>query len=125
MPITEDPLAWLHAMWVPCLIAGAPLGAACARMSAASLRTVLGEDALRTARGKGVREGRVMRHHALPLAAPPVIALVAVNTNLLITNVALMETVFNIPGSLPLRRGRACATATSTSPRRSWWRARC
>ncbi len=27
------------------------------------------------------------------------IALVAVNTNLLITNVALMETVFNIPGS--------------------------
>ena len=98
-PITEDPLAWLHSMWVPCLIAGAPLGAACARMSSASLRTVLGEDALRTARGKGVREGRVRRHHALPLAAPPVIALVAVNTNLLITNVALMETVFNIPGS--------------------------
>jgi peptide/nickel transport system permease protein len=63
------------------------------------MRTVLGEDALRTARGKGAREGRVLRHHALPLAAPPVIALVAVNTNLLITNVALMETVFNIPGS--------------------------
>ncbi len=31
--------------------------------------------------------------------APPVIALVAVNTNLLVTNVALMERVFNIPGS--------------------------
>ena len=27
------------------------------------------------------------------------IALVGVNTNLLVTNVALMETVFNIPGS--------------------------
>jgi peptide/nickel transport system permease protein len=98
-PFTDDPLAWLQSMWVPCLIAGAPLGAACARMCAASMRTVLGEDALRTARGKGAREGRVLRHHALPLAAPAVIALVAVNTNLLITNVALMETVFNIPGS--------------------------
>ena len=111
-------------MWVPCLIAGAPLGAACARMSAGSMRTVLGEDVLRTARGKGARESRVMRHHALPLAAPPVIALVAVNTNLLITNVALMETVFNHPRLVPLRRGRGASTATSTSPRRSWWRAR-
>ena len=87
-------------MWLPCVIAGAPLCAACARMAAGSLRSVLQDDALRTARGKGATEGRLLRRHALPLAAPPVIALVAVNTNLLLTNVALMETVFNIPGSL-------------------------
>jgi peptide/nickel transport system permease protein len=99
-PFTEDPLAWLQAMWLPCVIAGAPLYAACARMTTGSLRSVLQDDALRTARGKGAGEGRVLRRHAIPLAAPPVIALVAVNTNLLLTNVALMETVFNIPGSL-------------------------
>jgi len=98
-PLTEDPLAWLRAMWLPCLIAGAPQGAACARMAAGSLRTVLGDDPVRTARGKGAAEGRVLRRHALPLAAPPVIALVGVNMNLLVTNVALVETVFNIPGS--------------------------
>ena len=40
-----------------------------------------------------------MRRHAIPLAAPPVIALVGVNMNLLVTNVALLEAVFNIPGS--------------------------
>ena len=86
-------------MWLPCLIAGAPLAAACARMAAGTLRAVLADDALRTARAKGATEGRVLRRHALPLAAPPVIALVAVNMNLLVTNVALMEAVFNIPGS--------------------------
>ena len=99
-PFTEDPLAWVQAMWLPCVIAGAPLCAACARMAAGSLRSVLQDDALRTARGKGATEGRLLRRHGLPLAAPPVIALVAVNTNLLLTNVALMEKVFNIPGSL-------------------------
>jgi peptide/nickel transport system permease protein len=98
-PFTEDPLGWLQAMWLPCVIAGAPLAAACARMAAATLRTVFGDDALRTARAKGATEGRVMRRHAIPLAAPPVIALVGVNMNLLVTNVALMEAVFNIPGS--------------------------
>jgi peptide/nickel transport system permease protein len=99
VPISEDPLAWLRAMWLPCVIAGAPLAAACARMAAGTLRTVLADDALRTARAKGATEGRVLRRHAIPLAAPPVIALVGVNMNLLVTNVALMEAVFNIPGS--------------------------
>jgi peptide/nickel transport system permease protein len=99
VPVTEDPLAWLHAIWLPCAIAGAPLAAACARMAAGSLRGGRGDDALRTARAKGATEGRVLRRHALPLAAPPVIALVGVNTNLLVTNVALMESVFNVPGS--------------------------
>ena len=63
------------------------------------LGEVLGEDYLRTARGKGVRESVVLRRHALPPASAPVIALVGVNINLMITNVALMESVFNIPGS--------------------------
>jgi peptide/nickel transport system permease protein len=98
-PITDDPLAWLQSMWLPCLVAAAPLGAACARMCAGTLRSVLGDDALRTARGKGATDARILRRHAIPLAAPPVIALVGVNTNLLVTNVALMEIVFNIPGS--------------------------
>jgi hypothetical protein len=44
-PFTEDPLAWLQAMWLPCVIAGAPLCAACARMAAGSLRSVLQDDA--------------------------------------------------------------------------------
>jgi ABC-type dipeptide/oligopeptide/nickel transport system permease component len=54
---------------------------------------------VRTARGKGLREGGVVWRHALPACAAPVIALVGVNMNLILTNLALTEVLFNIPGS--------------------------
>lgn len=95
---TEDPIGFLQAMWVPWLLAAAPLAAACARMGASQLREVGGEDFVRTARGKGVPERRVTTRHALPAAAAPVVGLVSVNMNLMITNVALLEAVFNVPG---------------------------
>jgi peptide/nickel transport system permease protein len=94
-----DPLRFVQGLWLPCLIVGAPLMAACTRMCASQLGTTLHEDFVRTARGKGVRERRVVWRHALPASAAPVIALVAVNMNLLLTNLALIEVVFNIPGS--------------------------
>jgi ABC-type dipeptide/oligopeptide/nickel transport system permease component len=96
---SADPLRFVRSIWLPCLIIGAPLMAACARMCASQLRTVLHDDFVRTARGKGVREWRVVLRHALPASAAPVIALIAVNMNLLLTNLALTEVVFNIPGS--------------------------
>jgi peptide/nickel transport system permease protein len=94
-----DPVRFVQGIWLPCLIVGAPLMAACTRMCASQLRTTLHDDFVRTARGKGVREWRVVQRHALPASSPPVIALVAVNMNLLLTNLALIEVVFNIPGS--------------------------
>ena len=96
---SDDPLRFLRSIWLPCLIIGAPLMAACTRMCASQLRNTLHEDFVRTARGKGVRELKVIVRHALPAAAGPVIALIAVNMNLLLTNLALIEVVFNIPGS--------------------------
>ena len=97
-PPGEDPVAFLQALWMPCLIVSAPLAAACTRMCAGQLGGSLGEDFVRTARGKGLRERRIIRRHALPVASAPVIALIAVNMNLVITNAALVETVFNLPG---------------------------
>jgi peptide/nickel transport system permease protein len=94
-----DPFRFVQGIWLPCLIVGAPLLAACTRMTAAQLGSTLREDFVRTARGKGVRERRVVWRHALPASSAPVIALVAVNMNLLLTNLALIEVVFNIPGS--------------------------
>ena len=93
-----DPLAFLQAIWLPCLIIGAPLLAATARMSASSLRGVLGDDFVRTARAKGLGGARVLWRHALPAASVPVIALIGVNMNLILTNMALIELVFNLPG---------------------------
>jgi ABC-type dipeptide/oligopeptide/nickel transport system permease component len=97
-PPSADPLAFVESIWLPCLIVGAPLLAACTRMCAAQLGGVLHEDFVRTARAKGIRPRRVVFRHALPAAAGPVVALVAVNMNLILTNLALTEIVFNIPG---------------------------
>jgi peptide/nickel transport system permease protein len=96
---STDFAAFLRGLWLPALIVGMPLAAACARMTASQLLGTLHEDFVRTARGKGVGSRRVVWRHALPAAAGPVVALVGVNMNLILTNLALMESVFNIPGS--------------------------
>jgi peptide/nickel transport system permease protein len=98
-PPGDDLFRFLQGIWLPCLIVGAPLAAACTRMCAAQLGGTLHEDFVRTARGKGLGERKVVWRHALPTAAGPVIALVGVNMNLILTNLALIEAVFNIPGS--------------------------
>jgi peptide/nickel transport system permease protein len=94
----DDPVGFVHGLWLPALIVGAPLAAACTRMCATQLRGTLHEDFVRTARGKGVGRRSVVWRHALPAAAGPVVSLVGVQMNIIITNVALIETVFNIPG---------------------------
>ncbi len=94
----DDPLRFVQGAWLPCLIIGAPLLAGVARMSGSQLREVLGDDVVRTARAKGLGGGRVLWRHALPLGAVPVIALIGVNMNLILTNMALIEVVFNMPG---------------------------
>ncbi len=94
----EDLLRFIQNTWMPCLIIGAPLLAGVTRMTASGLRSSLHEEFVRTARGKGVRGWRVTGFHALPVAAPAVVGLVGVNMNLVLTNLALVEIVFNIPG---------------------------
>jgi peptide/nickel transport system permease protein len=97
-PFDMDPVRFIHSTWMPCLIIGAPLLAGVTRMTASGLRSSLSEEFVRTARGKGVRRWRVTGFHALPVVAPTVVALVGVNMNLVLTNLALVEIVFNIPG---------------------------
>jgi peptide/nickel transport system permease protein len=94
----DDPVGFVHGLWLPALIVATPLAAACTRMCSSQLRETLQQDFVRTARGMGVRPRRVVWRHALPPAAAPVIALVGVNMNLILTNLALVESVFNIPG---------------------------
>jgi peptide/nickel transport system permease protein len=68
------------------------------RMTVVTLRDAVGEDFIRTAHAKSVPAHRVLRRHAFPLAVAPVAALTAASMPLLITNIALMESAFNIPG---------------------------
>jgi peptide/nickel transport system permease protein len=101
-PLSDDPLAWLQALWLPWLILGLPLAAITLRMMRATLAETLEEDFVRTARGKGLSAARVMRRHAIPAASAPVISLVGVSMGTLITNAILLEYTFSIPGMFHL-----------------------
>lgn len=96
--LTADPVGWLHAMFVPWLIAAAPLAAMCLRMTRATLPEVMEAEFVRTAHGKGLRPQRVTMRHALPVALPPTLSLAGAYTPILLGNVVLVEAVFGIPG---------------------------
>ncbi|WP_336784813.1 ABC transporter permease [Paenibacillus sp. MMO-177] len=68
------------------------------KYSRASMLEVLDQDYIRTARAKGVREGKVVYKHALRNALIPVITIVALDLPLLVAGAALTENVFNWPG---------------------------
>lgn len=69
-----------------------------ARITRTSMLEVMGEDYIRTARAKGLKESRVLLQHALKNAAVPIVTIVGVGVALLIGGVVVTESVFNLPG---------------------------
>jgi len=89
---------WLHLLWLPVVIVALPVAAQVLRMTLVTVRDVTGQDFIQTARSKGISEGRVMRRHVLPLALAPIATLTAANVALVVTNVTLVESAWNLPG---------------------------
>lgn len=69
-----------------------------ARIARSSVLEVLGEDYIRTARAKGVKERAVFLRHALRNAAVPIVTVIGIGAAFLISGVVVTESVFNIPG---------------------------
>jgi peptide/nickel transport system permease protein len=69
-----------------------------ARFTRASMIDALQEDYIRTARSKGLSEGKVVFGHALRNAILPVLTLVAGNFGELLAGSIVIETVFSWPG---------------------------
>lgn len=69
-----------------------------ARVTRASVLEALGEDYIRTARAKGLRESQVLVRHALANAAIPIVTVVGIGVALLIGGVVVTESVYAIPG---------------------------
>jgi peptide/nickel transport system permease protein len=89
---------FLHRAILPALTLATIYIALIARMTRASMLEVLGEDYIRTARAKGVKESRVLFRHALRNAAVPILTVIGTGFALLISGVVVTESVFNIPG---------------------------
>ncbi|RTZ43216.1 ABC transporter permease [Candidimonas sp. SYP-B2681] len=69
-----------------------------ARITRTSIIEVMGEDFIRTARAKGLRERSVLTGHALRNAAVPIVTIIGVGVAMLISGVVVTESVFNLPG---------------------------
>ena len=69
-----------------------------ARMTRSSMLETLGQDYIRTARAKGLTEGRAIRKHALRNALIPIVTVIGLQLGSLLGGAVLTETVFSWPG---------------------------
>ncbi len=99
-------LGWLQAgrwdnaasMILPTITLGAAPAAYIAALLRSTLIDALGEDFIRTARAKGLREAAVLLKHALRNSLLPVLTVMGPLTAALLTGSFVVEYVFAIPG---------------------------
>ena len=93
-----DPFTNLQQMLMPVLSLSAALIAVVMRMVRSSMLEVLGQDYIRTARSKGLREQLVLIRHAFKNAAIPVITVMALQIGFLLGGSVVIEQVYGLPG---------------------------
>ncbi len=89
--------SWKHYI-LPSLTLGAAVAAVMARFTRASFVEVLGEDFVRTARAKGLKERVVIAKHCLRNALIPVVTMMGLQFGFLLGGSIVVEAVFNWPG---------------------------
>jgi peptide/nickel transport system permease protein len=97
-PLSEGLWPFIERLILPTLALSTAYIALIARIVRTSVIEVMGEDFIRTARAKGLKEAAVLIHHALGNAAVPIVTIIGVSIAMLIGGVVVTESVFNIPG---------------------------
>jgi peptide/nickel transport system permease protein len=98
VPITESFWGALRFLILPSASLGTYLAALLTRLTRSSMLEVLGQDYVRTARAKGVRDTMVLMRHALRNALIPIVTVIGINVGILLGGSAVIETVFVLPG---------------------------
>lgn len=88
----------LQHLVLPTVTLGAFMVALIARFTRSSLRDVLGQDYIRTARAKGLYRRRVVLRHAFKNALIPVVTITGLQTAAVFSGAIVTETVFSWPG---------------------------
>jgi peptide/nickel transport system permease protein len=99
--ITGQWAAWFDAakhMILPAIALGTIPLAIIARITRSSLLEVLGQDYVRTARAKGLRERSVVIRHATRNALLPVVTVIGLQLGALFAGAVLTESTFNLAG---------------------------
>ena len=88
----------LERLIMPALSLGLFAAAVIARLTRSSMLEVLGQEYVRTARAKGLRERVVVIRHALRNALIPVVTMVGLQAGILLSGAVVTETVFSRQG---------------------------
>jgi len=88
----------LYSYILPALVVSTSLMAIESRLMRTTLLDTFREDYLRTARAKGLGEGRVFRVHALRNALVPIVTVLGIDFGALLGGTIVTESIFNIPG---------------------------
>ena len=97
-PITQGVRKALPYLILPSLALGANLAALLTRLTRSSMLEVLGQDYVRTAKAKGLRDRAVLMRHALRNALIPIVTAIGIHLGILLGGSAVIETVFVLPG---------------------------
>jgi peptide/nickel transport system permease protein len=98
VPLEADPVASARSVLLPALALGVSLAAALSRFLRTGMLDVLGQDYVRTARAKGLRERTVVIHHAVRNGLLSVVTVLGLQMGQLLGGSIVIEQVFNWPG---------------------------
>src|SRR5947209_9332881 len=96
--LTDNPTKWFTSLLLPWMVLAATSAAIYSRLLRGNLLELIGEDYIRTARAKGLRERRVIWRHGVRSAITPIVTIFGLDIGTLLGGAVITEPVFDIPG---------------------------
>jgi peptide/nickel transport system permease protein len=97
-PFLQNPAQWFTGLVLPWVTLALLFAATYARLTRANMLETLGEDYIRTARAKGLRERAVIGKHGLRSGLTPLVTVFGLDFGTLLGGAILTEAVFNLRG---------------------------
>ncbi|MEU0287306.1 ABC transporter permease [Streptomyces sp. NPDC005908] len=98
VPLEDSFSGWVGGMILPWITLAFLYAAMYARITRATMLEILGEDYIRTARAKGLKEQVVIRKHAMRSTMTPILTMLGMDIGALMGGAILTETTFSLPG---------------------------
>jgi peptide/nickel transport system permease protein len=96
--VLDNPARWFMYFILPWITLAIAYAALYTRFTRAAVLDTLGEDYIRTARAKGVKESTVLFKHTLRAVLAPIVTMAGLDFAGLIGGAIITETIFNLPG---------------------------
>ncbi|HET7304009.1 MAG TPA: ABC transporter permease [Segeticoccus sp.] len=94
VPLSDDPVSWLTHLVLPAVSVGLVSGSILTRFVRSSVLEAMGQNYVRTARSKGLRDWAVVGRHGVRNALVPVVTVTGVQLAYLLSGVVVIEIVF-------------------------------